>query len=87
MNDIAQSQLTDALARMNEALRILDEAGAPGDIGGHLDHAIARLDERLGLKRPVPDFVKDDCSGRVKDGILEGEGIGGPTCAGDIASV
>lgn len=40
--------LSAALAKMQEALRLLDEAGAPGDIGSHLDLAIAKLEARLG---------------------------------------
>lgn len=40
--------LSMALAKMQEALRLLDEAGAPGDIGSHLDLAIAKLEARLG---------------------------------------
>lgn len=43
-----EGQLSMALDRMQEALRLLDEAGAPGDIGSFLDLAIARLDARLG---------------------------------------
>lgn len=35
----------DALAAMRRALHILDETHAPGDIGAHLDLAIARLVE------------------------------------------
>ena len=48
------AKLPDALARMKEALGILDEAGAPGEIGGHLDLAIARLEEALGLEGREP---------------------------------
>jgi hypothetical protein len=55
MNDLAQQpKLADALARMTAALRILDESGAPGEISNHLDLAIARLEERLGLEKAVP---------------------------------
>lgn len=43
-----EGQLSMALDRMQEALRLLDEAGAPGDIGSFLDLAIARLEARLG---------------------------------------
>lgn len=38
-----------ALERMLSALRILDELEAPGDIGSHLDLAIARLRQRFAL--------------------------------------
>ena len=56
MNDIAQSPELEALAKMTQALRILDEAAVPGEIGGHLDLAIARLEERLGLDERSPAF-------------------------------
>ncbi len=39
----AESQLGQALSNMVEALKILDEAGAPGHIGAHLDLAIEQL--------------------------------------------
>ena len=35
--------LADALCMMRNALHLLDQAGAPSDIGGHLDLAIVRL--------------------------------------------
>lgn len=37
--------LEKALAYMEAALRVLDEAGAPADIGAHVDLAICRLRE------------------------------------------
>lgn len=48
VNPATDQHLPTALAQMLEALRILDEAGAPGDIGSYLDLAIARLEELLG---------------------------------------
>jgi len=51
MNDIIQGQLSEALARMNEALRILDGMGAPGDIGGHLILQLPGWRNGLGLRR------------------------------------
>lgn len=36
-----------ALEKMEEALDLLDEDGAAGDVGAHLDLAICRLRERL----------------------------------------
>jgi len=87
MNDVDQGQLSDALARMNEALRILDETGAAGDIGGHLDLAIARLEQRLGLKKPAPHALKDDLSPTVKDVPPDAGGIGDTACTWDITSV
>jgi hypothetical protein len=55
-HDDPEADLSAALAQMIGALRILDEAGAPGDIGSHLDLAIARLEERLGVigRQPEP---------------------------------
>jgi len=87
MNDIAQGQLSDALARMNEALRILDEADAPGDIGGHVGLAIARLEERLGVTRPVLGSLEDKLSRTVKEASLDAEKVGDAPCARDIAPV
>jgi len=54
-HEIAEkAELPEALARMSEALRILDAAGAPGEIGSHLDLAIARLEEQLGIDLREP---------------------------------
>jgi hypothetical protein len=36
---------------MEEALGLLDEAGAPADIGAHLDAALCRLSDTLSLPR------------------------------------
>lgn len=41
-------QLAVALRHMVDALDILDEVNAPGEIGSTLDLAIARLDEAIG---------------------------------------
>ena len=41
-------ELLRALRLMTEALAILDEVRAPGEIGSMLDLAIVRLDQRLG---------------------------------------
>lgn len=40
-------QLLRAKALMEDALRLLDEAGAAADIGAHLDMAIHRLTQEL----------------------------------------
>lgn len=54
-HQILQSpELFKALTQMTEALRILDDLGAPGEIGAHLDLAIARLEEQLGLEQRQP---------------------------------
>lgn len=52
----SRRQLSRALGEMKEALRILDELEAPGEIGSHLDLAIARLEKQLGDEpRATPD--------------------------------
>lgn len=38
----------EALQHMLSALDMLDETGAPGDVGSHLDLAICRLEKALG---------------------------------------
>lgn len=40
-------QMVRAKALMEDALRLLDEAGAAADIGAHLDTAIHRLTEEI----------------------------------------
>jgi len=80
MNDIAKGGLPEALARMNEALRILDESDVSGDVGGHLDLAIARLQERLGGKRPLAGALEEDMR-TPKDASLEADKAGQPACA------
>lgn len=57
-HDDPEPDLSAALAKMTGALRILDKAGAPGDIGSHLDLAIARLEERLGLACRQPESAE-----------------------------
>jgi hypothetical protein len=42
--------LSKALLLMSEALAILDEDEVPGEIGAHLDLAIARLESELGIE-------------------------------------
>jgi len=41
-------KLTEALQHMQAALDVLDQTGAPTDIGSHLDLAICRLELALG---------------------------------------
>lgn len=41
--------LNNAIAPLEDALAIIDESGSNGDIGGHVDLALARLRERLGI--------------------------------------
>jgi hypothetical protein len=65
----------------------LDEAGAPGDIGGHLDLAIARLEERLGAKKAVPSSLDENSLRPPKDGSPEPNRVDDPAAARDIAPV
>ena len=41
------AQLVEARTLMEEALRLLDEAGASADVGAHLDLAICRLTREI----------------------------------------
>ena len=45
--------LSHALAHMQDALKLLDEAKAPEDIGAYLDLAIARLTEVINNADPT----------------------------------
>ena len=47
-----QVQLAKVRRMMDDALDILDEIGAPADVGSHLDLAICRLEQHLGLDVP-----------------------------------
>lgn len=44
----SSASLSEALERMEEALQILDNLGAPADIGAHLDLALHRLRQEIG---------------------------------------
>jgi hypothetical protein len=45
-------RMTRALALMTEALKLLDEAGAPAQLGAHLDLAIVRLADAVPAASP-----------------------------------
>ena len=47
-----QALLSEALDHLVAALELLDAADAPGDIGARVDHARARLEEKL--RGPLP---------------------------------
>lgn len=83
-HEIAEKpELSGALDRMSEALRMLDEADAPAEIGGHLDLAIARLEKHLGAEHREPASISEFMSqldAHPKDGIAE------PQSAWDIAT-
>ena len=49
----SQSKLAQALQQMSAALEILDDLDAPGEVGSHLDLAICRLEQHLGLDSPA----------------------------------
>ena len=51
-------RLSKALLLMSEALVILDEEEAPGEIGAYLDLSIATLEGELGLE-PRPQASLD----------------------------
>jgi hypothetical protein len=45
--------MTQSLALLVKALSLLDQAGAPGEIGAHVDLARERLSRTLELSRVV----------------------------------
>ncbi len=51
-------RLSEALGHMVEALAILDEINAPGEIGSLLDHAIVKLKTTLPQKGGPPSSVQ-----------------------------
>ena len=46
------NQLLEALQLMQRALRLIDEADGPPDVGAHLDLAIARLADLIQSSGP-----------------------------------
>ena len=63
----------EALAHLTEALAILDEINAPGEIGSMLDHAIGKLEQAIG------HGVTDQSAVRMLIDLLEREMAGEPT--------
>lgn len=47
-----QIKLSQARRLMSEALDVLDELGKTGDVGSHLDLALCRLENHLGVDAP-----------------------------------
>ena len=41
-----------ALGLMTKALKLLDDGGAPADVGAHLDMAMQRLNEEIAKAQP-----------------------------------
>ncbi|HEX6785390.1 MAG TPA: hypothetical protein VF098_12165 [Sphingomicrobium sp.] len=48
--NIGEDDRVDALRLMEQALELLDRSNAPFDVGAHLDLAICRLREGLGIE-------------------------------------
>ena len=53
--------LTQVIMLLRHALDLLDQAGAPADIGAHLDFTINRVEELIGLPATPEDL--DDYGG------------------------
>lgn len=45
--------LSDAATHLRVAIELLDRAGAPGQIGARIDHALCELDELVPLSGPL----------------------------------
>lgn len=48
----ADIKLSQARRLMNEALAILERLGDAGDVGAHVDLALCRLEDHLGVNAP-----------------------------------
>jgi|tagenome__1003787_1003787.scaffolds.fasta_scaffold14054258_1 hypothetical protein len=55
--------MTEALELLVNALHLLDEAEAPGDIGAYVDHARERLSRTLELTRMSESITKQAKAG------------------------
>jgi len=62
-----QQRLSVALAEMVDAIGILDRLDAPGDIGSHLDLAIARLERELGRQNRPAAWLDISCTPLAAD--------------------
>ena len=56
-------QMASALALMNQALGLLDDARAPAHVGAHLDLAIVRLSEAIGEASGEPAAIASRAKG------------------------
>lgn len=56
-----KTTLNRAAALIREALDILDDGGAPADIGAHLDLALSRIEERLALLKQCTAKLPKQC--------------------------
>jgi hypothetical protein len=66
MHDGARQVLRDALHHLQAGLELLDRAGAPGQIGAHVDLAINQLEQALSTGCSAAAMPSD----RVIDPIL-----------------
>lgn len=80
----SRQQLQRALDQLTSALRILDRLGAPGDIGSHLDLAIARLGDRLDRDRQPAASVELLLSRLGPEAHANDDGLMEPSGARDI---
>lgn len=46
---VGQTMMTTALAQLQKAIELLDQAEAPGQIAAHVDLAVHQLAEALGI--------------------------------------
>jgi hypothetical protein len=63
----SEAMLIKALERMAEALEILDQLGAPGEIGSTLDLAIARLRKLFGRDIDLAIIAAEPLNGAPDD--------------------
>lgn len=65
-NSVSVSGYQKALGLMTQALAILDEMGAPGEIGAHLDLAICTLQSSScadsTIKQAAQQWSQDSCA-------------------------
>jgi hypothetical protein len=80
----SRQQLQRALDQLTSALRILDNLGAPGDIGSHLDLAIARLGDWLNLDHQPAASVELLLSRLGAEAHANDDGLMEPSGARDI---
>jgi hypothetical protein len=87
VRQLRQQQLSRALTQMTEALHILDELVAPGELGSHLDLAIAKLGDELGLENHMPVSIEALVGRLTADPYLTGHEAGEPPSPWEIAPV
>jgi hypothetical protein len=55
---VDNDRLSEALALMQKALQLLDEAKAPPQVGANLDLATCRLQDEIAVRLTPPDRRK-----------------------------